>query len=149
MKKWWATDKMTQNQKLVVPSFPISSNCKKEGMKMCYDCAPKTISPPSFWVHGFFILRKKFKKLTPDRRIQILELWGTHVHIVWGQHMCILWHVYRLFMPTRFYMIFFRDLFAHLYGPDVRWEGESSISILFLSKRCLTWVHLQSNVWTL
>jgi len=42
---------------LVVPSFPISSNCTK-GMKMCYDCAPKTISPRGFWVHGFFSLRK-------------------------------------------------------------------------------------------
>jgi len=103
MKKWWATYKMTQNQQLVVPSFPISSDCKKDGMKMCYDCAPKTISPPSFWVDGFFSLGNFKRKLTPDTSAQILELWGTHVHIVWGQRMCIcpctghahiLWHVY-------------------------------------------------------
>jgi hypothetical protein len=31
---------------------------RKNGMKMCYECAPKTISPPSFWVHWFVSLRK-------------------------------------------------------------------------------------------
>jgi hypothetical protein len=153
---------MTQSQQLVVPSFPISSNCKK-GMKMCYDCAPKTISPPSFWVHGFFSPRNLKKNW---HQIQALKFWnfGGPMCILREGNVCVYVHarilhiycgvctidlVYRLFLPTWFYRIIFLDLFAQLFGPVIRGGGESSISTLFLSKRCLTWVNLWSNVWTL
>ncbi len=133
MRKWWATYKMTQNQQLVVPSFPISSNCKK-GMKMCYDCAPETISGPSFWVHGFFSLRNFWKNW---HRIRAFKFWnfGGPMCILCEGNVCVYVHarimhiycgmwtidlVYRQFMPTWFYRDFVFWLICTFIWPSYK-----------------------------